>query len=150
MRTHGVVVPSPGLDHNLGLVERVEDLPVEQLVTQFSVEGFAIAILSGTARLDIGGLGSNGRNPFPKCRCHELGAVIGTDVRWNPAQYEEVGENIDDVRSFELAGHPNSEALARELVDHAQHAEGSTIVGAIADKVIGPHVIGTLGPKPYA
>ena len=84
MRTHGVVVPSPSLDHNLGLVERVEDLPVEQFVTQFSVEGFAVAILPGAARFDIGGLGSDGRNPFPKCRCHELWAVIGTDVRWNP------------------------------------------------------------------
>ena len=112
MRTHGVVVPSPSLDHNLGLVERVEDLPVEQFVTQFSVEGFAVAILPGAARFDIGGLGSDGRNPFPKCRCHELWAVIGTDVRWNPALYEEVRQHIDDVRSLEFTSHSNSQALA--------------------------------------
>jgi hypothetical protein len=71
-------------------------------------------------------------------------------VRWNPAQHEEIRKHIDDVGGFELASHPDSEALARELVDHAQHAEGSTIVGAIADKVIGPHMIGALRPKPYA
>jgi hypothetical protein len=76
MRTHGVVVPSPGFDYNLGLVERVEDLSVEQFVTQFSVKGFAGAILSGTARFDIGGLGSDGRNPFPKRGCYELRVVL--------------------------------------------------------------------------
>ena len=108
MRTNGVVVPSPRLDHDPGLVERVEDLPVEQFVAQFSVEGFAVAILPRTARFDIGGLGSDGRNPLPKCRCHELRTIIRSDVRWNAAQYEEVGENIDDVGGFELAGHPDS------------------------------------------
>lgn len=71
-------------------------------------------------------------------------------MRWNPAHYEEVGENIDDVRSFELAGHPDSEALSRELIGHAQHAEGSPIVGAIRDKIIGPHLMRTLRTKPYA
>src|SRR5476649_1880402 len=111
MRTHNVVVPSPGFDHDPGFVERVEDLPVEQFVTQFSVEGFAVAILPGTARFDIGGLGSDGRNPLQKCRCHELRAVIGTDVRWNPAQYEEIRKHIDDVRGFELAGYADSETL---------------------------------------
>ena len=30
MRTHGVVVPSPGFDNDPGLVERVEDFPFEQ------------------------------------------------------------------------------------------------------------------------
>jgi hypothetical protein len=150
VRPHGVVVPSPGLDHNLGLVERVEDLPDEQFVAQSSVEGFAVAILPGTAKFDIRGLGSDGRNLFPKCRCHELRAVIRLDVRWNPAQYEEIRMHIDDVRCFELAGCPDSEALARELVDRAQHAEGATIVGAIADKVIGPQVIGTFRPMPDA
>ena len=43
-----------------------------------------------------------------------------------------------------------AEALARELVDHAQHAEGSSVMGAIRDEVIGPHVIRTLRPKPDA
>src|SRR5450631_2591792 len=36
MRTHCVVMLSPGLDHNLGFVERVEDFAVEQFVAQFT------------------------------------------------------------------------------------------------------------------
>jgi hypothetical protein len=35
MRSYGVVVPSPVFDHDLGFVERVEGLTVEQFVTQF-------------------------------------------------------------------------------------------------------------------
>ena len=49
MRTHGVVVPSPGLDHNLGLVERVEDLPVEQFIAQFTSVTPIARIASTTA-----------------------------------------------------------------------------------------------------
>jgi hypothetical protein len=78
--------PAPAAIRQLTL--GVEDFPVEQFVGQCSVEGVTVAILLGAARFDIGGLGSDGRNPFPKCRCQELWAVIGTDVCWKPVQYE--------------------------------------------------------------
>lgn len=63
MRTKRVVVSSPDFDHGLGLLKRVEDLPVEQLVAQLAVEGFAEAILPRTAGLDIGGLATDGSEP---------------------------------------------------------------------------------------
>src|SRR5215213_9065286 len=34
MRAHAVVVPSPALDHDPGLLQGVEDLPIQQLVPQ--------------------------------------------------------------------------------------------------------------------
>jgi hypothetical protein len=34
MRPNGVVMPAPSLDKNLSLLERVEDLAVEQLVSE--------------------------------------------------------------------------------------------------------------------
>jgi hypothetical protein len=34
MRTHGVVVPPPALDDHLRLFERVEDLTVEEFVSE--------------------------------------------------------------------------------------------------------------------
>jgi hypothetical protein len=37
------------------------------------------------------------RDPFPKCRRYEFGTIIGTDVRWNAAQDEEIRERIDDI-----------------------------------------------------
>ena len=67
-----------------------------------------------------------------------------------PRSMKRSARTFDDVGGFELASHPDSEALARELFDHAQHSEGSTIMRAIRDEVIGPHVIGVLRTKPYA
>jgi hypothetical protein len=36
VRSNGVVVPTPALDGDLGLLERVEDLAVEQLVPELT------------------------------------------------------------------------------------------------------------------
>jgi len=38
MRANSVVVPTPALDDDLGLAQRVEDLAVEELVAQARVE----------------------------------------------------------------------------------------------------------------
>ena len=77
-------------------------------------------------------------------------SLIGTDVGRNAVQHEEVSENIDNVGGFELAGNPDRQAFARELINHAQHAERAPVMGAVRDEVIGPHVIGALRPKPHA
>jgi hypothetical protein len=69
-------VSPPRLDHDLCLLEAVEDLPVEQLIAELAVEALDVAILPGTARLDVSGLSSDGRNPFSDRGRNELGAVI--------------------------------------------------------------------------
>jgi len=67
-------VPSPGADHDLGFIERVEDLSVEQFVTQFAVERFDIAVLPRTAGFNVSSLGSDCRSilevPSPRTRGH--------------------------------------------------------------------------------
>ncbi len=47
-----IVVLAPGLDHDLGLTSIDKPLPVQALVTQFTVEAFYKAILPWTAWLD--------------------------------------------------------------------------------------------------
>ena len=37
-----------------------------------------------------------------------------------------------------------------ELVDDVEHADSASIMGAILDEVVGPHVIAVLGPQPDA
>ena len=59
MRPDGVVVAAPLPNNSLGLLQAVEDLSVQKLVTQLAVEAFAVAILPGAARLDVKRLGSN-------------------------------------------------------------------------------------------
>ncbi len=47
MGPDGVVVPPPSFDEHLRLEERVEDFPLEKLVSQFAVETLGVAVLLG-------------------------------------------------------------------------------------------------------
>src|SRR5580692_11415713 len=61
---HSVVVAPPTFDDDLGFLQCVEDFAVEQFIAKLRVEALAISILPGTARHDVGGLGSDRRDPF--------------------------------------------------------------------------------------
>jgi hypothetical protein len=52
-------VAPPTFDDDLGFLQCVEDFAVEQLIAKLRVEALAISILPGTARHDVGGLGSD-------------------------------------------------------------------------------------------
>ena len=53
MWSDGVVVMAPLTNDDLGFLEAVEDLTVQQLVTHFAVEAFAVAVLPRTSRFDV-------------------------------------------------------------------------------------------------
>jgi len=145
--THGVVVASPIFDHDLGLLECVEDLAVEQFIAQLAVEALAIAILPRAARFDVGGLGSNSGDPISECFGNELRSVVGADVGRNAARDKQLAQGFDDVGGLELPCDPYGQALTGELVDDAQNPERLSVVGAISNEVIGPDVVGPLGPQ---
>ena len=46
--------------------------------------------------------------------------------------------------AFAPESHHNRQAPTRELIDHGQHAEGTTVLGAVLDKVIRPDMARTL------
>ena len=58
MRPDRVVVPPPALDDYLCLLQRVEDLAIQKLISQLRVEALTIAILPGAAGHNVGGLGA--------------------------------------------------------------------------------------------
>src|SRR5207342_791923 len=89
MRAHLVVVLTPILDHDLCLIERVEDFAVEQFVSQLSVEALAVAVLPGASRFDVGGLGANRGDPVPNSLSDELGPIVGSDMNRNAARDKE-------------------------------------------------------------
>lgn len=63
MRPFGVVVASPRFNDDLWLGEAVDDLAVEQLITQLAIEAFAVSALPEAARLNVTVPGSNGSDP---------------------------------------------------------------------------------------
>ena len=76
MRPDRVVVPAPRLDHDLGLVQGVEYLSVEQFVSELTVEGFNVPVFPRAARFDVGRLAADGGNPFPKCNGNKLRPIV--------------------------------------------------------------------------
>src|SRR5215210_5473232 len=64
-----IVMPSPAFDDDLSLPQGVEDLSIQQLVSEPGVERLHIPVLPRRAPLDVRCLGAHGRDP----RLHGLG-----------------------------------------------------------------------------
>ena len=71
-----IVVTSPGLDDDSGLLQRVEDLAVQQLIPELSVERLGVAVLPGRARFDEEGLRADAAEPVPQSGCDELRPIV--------------------------------------------------------------------------
>ena len=63
MRPDRIVMAPPAFDDDLSFLEGVEDLAIEQLITQASVEALDVSVLPRTAPLDIGSLGADSGDP---------------------------------------------------------------------------------------
>lgn len=55
---------------------------------------------------------------------------------------EQIPQDIDAVGPFEPQGHPDLQGLMCKLIDNIQHPILLSVIGAVFEKVIGPHVIG--------
>jgi len=76
MRPQSVVVPSPAFDHDLRLLERIEDLAIEQLVPEPGIEALDEAVLPRTAWSDVSGLGSDSGDPLLDGLGDKLRAIV--------------------------------------------------------------------------
>ena len=72
---------SPVLDGDLCLLQGVEDFAIEQFITELRVEALAIAIFPRTAVHDLGGPGTDSRDPFAEAwQC--IRAIVGSKCAW--------------------------------------------------------------------
>lgn len=118
-----VVVFPPALDDDLGFSEGVEDLSVQQFVTEPSVEALNVAVFPRAAWLNEGGLGAKGFDPGSDILGNELRAVVAShECRWS-AQDEQVSEGIDHVGRVQLTLHTDCQAVSTELVQDVQCSE---------------------------
>jgi len=145
-----VVVLAPLLDDNGSFLQAIEDLSVEQFITQFSVEGFAVAILPGATGFDIQRL----RSEFCEPAAHDLGchlrAIVRADVFRHAFGEHHIRHGLDDAKAVDPASHPDCKALPGELVDQRHQSKLSPIMGLRLDEVVAPHMIAMLRPQPDA
>ena len=140
----------PRLDQDLRLLQRIEDLAVEQLVAELRVEALDIAVLPRAPRLDEGRFHAEIAQPLLHSHGGEFWAVVGPDVRRRPPRQHQLGQHLEHVRRVQPALHQDGERLARELVDHAEHAELPAVMRPVLDEVVGPDMVGPLRPEPEA
>ena len=60
---------------------------------------------------------------------------------------EEVSQTLKHVIGSQPPGNNDRQAPPREIVEHDQHAEGASVLGAVLDEVVGPDVVWTLRPE---
>ena len=147
MWTYRVVVAPPVFDHDLCLLQCVEDFAVEQFIAQLAVEALAVAVLPWAAWFDVGGLSPDGSDPVAKGLGHKLRAVVGAYVRRSAPRDKQLAECLDNVDCLQLPRDADGQALTGELVDDAQHPERLSVVGAVSNEVIGPDMVGPLRPQ---
>ena len=126
VRTDRVVVPSPCFDHDLCLLQRVEDLAIEQFVAELAVEALAVAVLPRAAGLDIGRPRSDGGDPVAQRLGNELRAVVGAYAGRHTPQDEQIAQRVDDT----------------------EHPEGLAVrMGPVRDEIVGPDMVGPFRPQ---
>jgi hypothetical protein len=76
----------------LGLQERIEDLPIQELVAQLAIERFDVAVLPGTARFNVQRLHADPLQPITHCRRRELAAVVRAQIVRHGPLHEQVRE----------------------------------------------------------
>ena len=103
---------APALDHDLSLLQRIEDLPVQELVAQASVETLDIAVLPWTSWGDVGRLGANGANPLPYGLGDELlDGEMFYSLKEAQIVIESWRRHYNAVRPHESLGYPLSLGL---------------------------------------
>jgi len=144
-----VVVNAPLLDQDSSFAQGVKQLAIEELIAESGIEALAVSVLPGAARFDVEGLHTQAAKPGAQGLRDELSSVIGSGVLRRPMLKEQLTERVEHVAGVELALHPDRQAFARELVDHTQHAEHLSVMGAVLDEVIGPDMSLVGRPEPH-
>jgi len=117
MWSHVVVLSEPLVDDDLGLLQAVEYLPVQEFIPEAGIEALAIAVLPWRPWFYVSGLRTNCLDPLSNRIGDELRSVVREDVSRNATDDEQVGQGIGHVDSPEPPRRADLDALAVELVD---------------------------------
>lgn len=96
-------------------LDRVEDLAVEELVSELGVEAFAVAVFLGRAGFDVQRLGPGVLKPLAQVLGRELGLVVGTKVFRYALPHHYVGQGADQPARFSRAAIRQSESWINGL-----------------------------------
>src|SRR5919199_702131 len=150
MRSASVVVLSPVFDHDLRLLQAVEDLWVQAFVPELPVKTLAVPVLPRAARLDKQGFRAELCQPLADDFGRHLRAIVGSHVLGDAVHEHRVGERLDHPKAIDPACDANGETFTSELVNQRQQPQPTAVMRLPFDKIVRPHMPGSLGPQPHA
>ena len=147
MRSDRVVVLAPLLDDDSGLLQAVEDLPVQAFIAQLAVEGLAVAVLPRTTWFDVKRGCSKTRKPAAHDLRRHLRAVVGPNVFRHAAFEHYVRHRLDNAKAVDATRHPDRKAFSSELIDQRHEPDLAAVMGLRLDEVVAPDMIAMLRPQ---
>ena len=135
MRPDHIVLLPPHFDHNLCLLQRIEDLPCKQLISHLPVERLNVAVFPGTAWLDEQRFDFQPAQPGTNFLGSELGAIIRTQVNRHAAFTKQLSQDFQYIFVSETACDFHGKTLAGIFIDHIQDTERIAILGMVLDEV---------------
>jgi hypothetical protein len=134
--SESVVFLPPPLNKHLGLRESVENLPVQQLISEFTIEAFIAAILPRAARLNEQGLYPYSIQPAPHCFRGKLRTIVRANTVRHSLSEEKIRQAMEHVITSYASCSNNGQALASELVDDSKYLYCSPITSAIHEEIV--------------
>ena len=149
VRSDGVVVDAPAFGQHPQLFYRVEDLAVEELISEFRVKALSVAVLPRRTGLDVQRLCSCLASHFRRSLATNSGPL--SERRWfrHALHHHHVGQRRDNPGAGPAAFRTHQQALARVFVDQVEKPYAAAVMRPSADEVVAPYMVPPLRPQPH-
>ena len=137
-----IVLLSPIFNDDLCLMPVGEDPAIETFSAKLTVEALDKRVLPWTTGLDVQGAALPIAQPLLQGVGDKFRTIVAAQVVGCAPQQKEPFQLLDDLARRDGAGDVNRQALPRVLVEHRQHPQLATALGAGFQKVIGPDLVG--------
>ena len=113
-----------------------EQLSIEQLVTQPTVEAFHEAVLPGGSRLNVARVDVQVAEMTLDSLGDKLGTIVGAHILWPGSLLEETVQLSRDILSRDASCNQDSEAFPSVFIDDRHDLQLPTILGAVVEEVV--------------
>ena len=117
MRADLIVVLSPLFDQHFRLLRRVEDLFIQELVRQLSIDTLFVAVLPWAARFNDMRLHVDPPEPASDGLGCEPRPVVGADVVQSSALREQLDRHLDYIVGPNAPGNKDGQAFSYVFID---------------------------------
>jgi len=142
VRPEGVVLSAPAIGQALGLGHGGDQLCVQELVPESTVERLGKDVLPRRSLFNVGRVGAAFLAPALKGVCNELRPVVAADVSRSRVDAGQRLQHHHYVLALATPTHAGRQAQTAVIIDHVQEFQPPAISDAIELEVHHLHLVG--------